>query len=222
MSRIILFSLIIHLLLTGCSLFVEPDIPGEQLLLNHLQNWQNFRLEGIAEISVNHLRLRKNIHIVRNEEVFKLSIIESGIFGLRPAPLLSIVVDSTLTVSSPEEMHKMLGELPADSDLLNIEDINNIITTLKENRDLILRDGRVKINQTEFVFNDKMQFDRISTKDKAERELLITFHYRRDDTLNRIVVHAQDQQLLEISVDRMTYGTVAFLNVSNKDKGRYR
>ncbi len=193
------------LFLSGCSIFISPHHSRESLLLEHLQGWQNFKLEGIAEITFGQFRLRRSIHILRNRELLNVSLLESGLFGLRPTPMFSIEIDSTLTISLPKELRETLGDIPEESELLDIDKINSLITSLEVRKDHILKKGRVTIKQAEFVFTDKMQFDHVTLQD-GDRVFRIDFNYRRDETLTKLVFSVQGDKILEISVDRIRYG----------------
>lgn len=199
-----LFSLILLISLSGCSVFVRRDIAKEQMLLNHLQGWQAFSLDGIVEITLSPLRLRKNIRVSKTEESLNISIFDSGIFGMRPTPLLSIVVDTTLTMNLPPDLQKMMDDTPSETDLLTIDKINGFINRLMSKKTVIVRDKKLQIDKTEFFFNDSMQIARVRMGgDENLIELL--FQYRRDD-LHRISFIMEGEKILEITADRIRYG----------------
>lgn len=203
MKRSLCLSFLIICLLAGCAIFVPRDIPREELLLEHLQSWQAFRMDGIIEINIGQIRLRKNIQLLKTDESFSITLFDSGIFGLRPSPFLNIAVDSTMTLSLPADIQELTDELPPESDLLTIEKIKALFNTIEERKTEIVRDGNLVLNSTEFLFNENMQFELIRLKEE-DLEVQIRFHYRRDQ-LNSIVLHLQDDLFFEILVDRIIY-----------------
>ena len=203
MIRSILLFVIIIILLAGCSVFQRRDVPRETLLLNHLQNWRVFELNGIAEINVSHFRLRKNLYVNKSEDALRISLHDSGIFGLRPTPLLSIEIDSTMTMSLPEEIERMMGDIPSESDQVTGATLNRAIKWLEDNRRTIIRDKRIQQKDVELLFNDLMQIEQINIEND-EHEVMFKLFYRRDD-LNRIEFFIDNNRVLEIRVDRIKY-----------------
>ncbi|MBW6516104.1 MAG: hypothetical protein K0B81_05745 [Candidatus Cloacimonetes bacterium] len=203
--RIIVSSLLLILILSGCSLFIPRRVPKEELLLAHLQSWERFQLDGIAEISVSQFRLRKNIFVIKTHETLNISLFDSGLFGLRPTPFLSIEIDSLVSLNLPAGIDLMMEDIPTESDFLTVKKFNDLLETLKNNSRIIVRDGRFELNNVEFVFNDKMQINLLQYIDD-ESEIRVQFQYKRDDQLDRINLFVDNNRLVEIIVDSIRYG----------------
>jgi hypothetical protein len=207
LSAVLLFAL---LLLNGCSLFREVEIPEEILLKDHLQGWQDFRIEGIVELTHGQLRLRKNVSINKTPQYLELTVFDSGIFGLRPSPFLSVRIDSTLTMDLPIIPGT---EVNADSLLVtsfNIEDINTFLNEMKDNSRDILRERKYVKGKTEFLFNDNMQISLIRTINEEGEESSgnLRLVYDRDNLLERITLSQNDKSLIIVHVDRVTYRSI--------------
>jgi|GEM_PF-1420815 len=202
MIKHILVTALLLVLLSGCSLFVKTDAAKEELLLQHLQTWRNFHLEGIAEITINQFRLRKNVHVNRTEEFLNITLFDSGIFGLRPTPFLKVNIDSKFSLSLPDNIIEMISGLPEEDDI-DIDMINTLIDELESNRREIVMNGKLTIKDTEIAFTQEMKIDRIQVNDD-EDEIVLEFDYRRND-LSKIVFFLNSNRLLEISVDTISY-----------------
>ena len=202
---IIFASILLALFLTSCALFVPREIPKEKLLLTHLQGWEIFQLDGIAEISVSQFRLRKNIFVIKTPEALNISLFDSGLFGLRPTPFLSIEIDSLVSLNLPAGIEQMMEDIPTESDFVTVKKINDLIETLKSSKRNIVRDGRIEMNKVVFVFNDKMQIDYLQYRED-DNDIKVQFQYRRDDVIDRINFFIDNDRFLEIIVDNVKHG----------------
>ena len=202
-TKIIIFLLLV-ILLGGCSLFVRKDISRELKLIHHLEKWERFQLEGIAEISIDQFRLRKNVLINKNTESLNIALLDSGIFGLRPTPFLSIDIDTLFSISLPVGITDLAFDMPENDDFLTIGMINELFSTLKNNKTIIVRDGKLMLKQTEFIFNKDMQISHIHVTEE-DTELMIRFYYRRSADLDRIDFLVDGIKMLDIQVDRIRY-----------------
>ena len=202
MLKYSLVFILLLILLSACSLFVKTDVAKEELLLQHLQRWRSFRLKGIAEVSFNQFRLRKNVHINRTEDSLNISLFDSGIFGLHPTPFMTVDIDSGLSVSLPDNIKSMIGGLPDENDL-NIAMINSLIDELEDNRREIVKNGKLMIKDSIIAFNREMMIDSIEFNNN-EDEILLQFDYRSAD-LSGIEFFLNNNRLLEVSVDTITF-----------------
>lgn len=205
MSSKIILSLVMITLITGCSIFSPRDISKETLLLNHLQGWEKFRLDGIAEVTISQFRIRKNIQIIKTAERLNIALYDSGIFGLRPTPFLSTEIDSSFSMNLPQGLDDLAEDFTPETAGINIDMINELFNTLRNRKTAIVRDGRTSIGQAEIIFNDKMQIDNLLLH-HDEANIKIEYLYRRDSSLDRINLYLDNNKVLEIIVDTIKYG----------------
>ena len=127
--KIILF--VIILVLWSCAtLTIDDYSKKEKLLLEHLESWKNFRIDGIIELNYKSFSFRKNISIRKNEQAFRLDIYDSGIMGMHPTPFVTVFMDTTIVLRLPfqteeSKLDSLFGKdrLPDFSEILDLQKI---------------------------------------------------------------------------------------------------
>jgi hypothetical protein len=122
--QIIVLSLFI-LLLSSCAIFHINDARQEQDLLEESRLWQDFRIDGIIKITDQGFNLIKDITITRNEQQVKVTLYDTGLFGLSPQPFASMVITDSILIN-----------IPSIDNPFQYDQINNLVTGL-----LILKNG---------------------------------------------------------------------------------
>ncbi len=199
--QLIIINLVIILFLSGCA-SIAGRKSKEVLLFDHLESWEQFRLDGIIELNAAQLRLRKNINISKNEDALSLDIFDSGFFGLKPTPLVAARIDSTFTLEAAD-----LLKTAVNTDKLKIEDlsiakINEGLFLLKQQTNTIIATKRANFEKSSFFFNDLMQIEKIELYG-SDNTLVIVFSYHNNKNLNTIGFVIENKQIITITVDRM-------------------
>jgi len=194
---------ILILTLSSCVLIPQPGRAAkEKLLIEHLQGWNEFQLEGIVEANYNSFSFRKNIMIRKNNDAFRLDVFDSGFMGLNPTPFLSIYMDSTLVIRPPFSKEVLSAEeagfkeLDSTTFLFNLNDIIN-------NKQIIISQQILEFPEYKIHFTDKMQIDKIIMKHKP---LEILFSYINE--LNQISILNDDKQVANIQIDKIEYKNI--------------
>ena len=192
-----LFFFIVFIILAGCATF--PKVNKEEkeiLLLKHLQSWETIRIDGIIETNYKSFAFRKNITIRKNEEIIKLDIYDTGLFGMRPTPFISAFFDSVLVLEMPDQSEPIViypKDLPEISSFLHL-------ATLYEHKDQIIKNHKIHTGNVEFTFSEKMQIIKIEDKDAKFK---IEFEYQ--DELVEIIFYMEDKEIANIQIDKITY-----------------
>lgn len=190
------FFLISFFLYSGCSwnkAVVQET--KEDLLIQHLQKWQNFRAEGIIEANYRSLVFRKNIYLQKSQDKIEVVIFDSGIFGLKPEPFASVTIDTLISVSLPGDTRQIYRpeEFP---ELKYILDTNLLLQFKNE----ILKNNELQLSKAiDLRFSRQMQIEKITSEDNARN---IRFFYQ--DDLSTIEVYEKNQLLLKIEIDKMS------------------
>jgi hypothetical protein len=181
--------------LAGCATLPKV-VQQEILLLEHLQSWENIRIDGIIEANYKRFAFRKNITIRKNEEILKIDVYDTGLFGMHPTPFISAFLDSVLVFEMPDQP-KPVVIYPKD-----LPDIPSFLhpVTLYEHKDQIINDHKIHIGNVEFTFSEKMQIIKIEDKDA---DFKIKFEYQ--DELVEIIFYKEDKEIANIQIDKITY-----------------
>ena len=192
----LLFS-IVFIILAGCATFPKVDKQEkEKLLLEHLQSWETIRIDGIIEANYKSFAFRKNITIRKNEEILKIDIYDTGIFGMHPTPFISAFFDSVLVLEMPDQP-KPVVIYPKD-----LPDISAFLYPVKlyESKDQIIKNHKIHTENVEFAFSEKMQIVKIEDKNAGFK---IKFEYQNE--LVEIIFYKKDKEIANIQIDKITY-----------------
>jgi hypothetical protein len=193
-----LFFSIIFIILAGCATFPKVDKQEkEKLLLEHLQSWETIRIDGIIEANYKSFAFRKNITIRKNEEILKIDIYDTGIFGIKPKPFLSVNIDSLIWIKSQAETEPRISKIekfPEFELLLDPLKLVKYTDEIVSNNELLLS------NVLYIKFSDKMQIIQI---DRVVYPQSIKFEYQ--DELLEIIFYMEDKEIANIQIDKITY-----------------
>ncbi len=189
------FILFFILFVFGCSFNKSvDDSQKEKLLLQNLQKWQSFKADGIIEANYKSFVFRKNIHLDKASSNIKITIFDSGIFGMKPEPFISVKIDSLISIKTQTEPEKIynINEFPGLNFILNptsfIQYKNEIIT----NKKLQLSKG-IKI-----TFSEMMQLKKIFIPNNSWE---VKFFYQ--DDLSSIELYEKNELLAKIEIDKI-------------------
>lgn len=144
-------------------------------LEKEISRWQSFHMEGMAEINVNSFVIRKYFVCQKYSHSLQFDLVNSGLLGAEPAPLVHIQVDSMMTIDSPykdmiQAMFKRTGLKQMDlSRYLDFKTIFNDKTSE------IINTGKTTLGSYDFQFKKNMQLEQIVSHDQKQT---ITFEYR--------------------------------------------
>ena len=193
----LLFS-IVFIILAGCATLPKVDQQEkEKLLLEHLQSWETIRIDGIIEANYKSFAFRKNITIRKNEEILKIDIYDTGIFGIKPKPFLSVNIDSLIWIKSQAETEPRISKIekfPEFELLLDPLKLVKYTDEIVSNNELLLS------NVLYIKFSDKMQIIQI---DRVVYPQSIKFEYQ--DELLEIIFYMEDKEIANIQIDKITY-----------------
>ncbi len=190
-----LFFLIILVSLFSCS-FNKRIENKEQLLRTEMLRWQNFKIDGIAEINYKSLRFRKDIQILKNTGSLRITLFDSGIFGLIPSPYFNLYADSSQVTI------KFMGK-KSDYSFLNKKiDFSSFLSLRlsKKNIEEIINSGKLSLKKSTIFFNRKMRITRIKL-DGYNAEVDFIYSSQK---LNSIKFRKDNKNVGNIRIDRIT------------------
>lgn len=172
---IILLSLV--LLFTACSTFMEMSKQEKEALVReNLSYLNNFKSQGVLEISFKGLSLQKEFVLVKNRQSLRLDILDSGIFSLLPSPLATLYVKDKAILTNYNKglfSDMVLDNIP----LQEFIDFSNLPQGII---DEIVKNRRFTIAIIEFEFDELYRMSKININQES-----VSLIYRGSD-LSRI------------------------------------
>lgn len=199
----LLFSTL-FLFLFGCATFQRIDFSQrEKLLSAHLKEWKNIRIDGIIELNYRSFSFRKNIVIKKTGNLGRIDIFDSGVFGLKPKPFISVYFDSTLFVRFPEQTK--FAKIDNSSLKREVPDLSfiTIFDELVSNKNKILKEKKYQNNNFIFYFSDKMKLEKIEL---AQKKFRVLFNYSKE--LSKISIFKNSKEIANIQIDKITYKNI--------------
>ncbi len=102
MKRILLMTtalvLALMLIISGCS--TNLGISEEAKLKRELRKFEQFSGSGVVELSVFGMSLHKNFALAKSMDQMRFDMIDGGVFGTAPSPLLSVYLGQYLSLKS--------------------------------------------------------------------------------------------------------------------------
>ncbi len=194
------FFLLLTLLffVTSCSILLKPsENDKEKLLFEHLQFWENIRINGIIEANYKSFVFRKDITIKKNNSTFRIDIYDSGIFGMQPAPFITVYYDSVLTIRTPDQQIKQLSY--EDKERFNLSilfELSNLLT----NKDEIIKHQKLDYKDVIIIFSDDMKISEIRNNTNSTA---LSFNYLQD--LDSVTFQKEEREIINIQIDKITH-----------------
>jgi len=190
--------LILLYFVTSCSFLPKPvEYNKEKLLYEHLQFWENVRIDGIIEANYKSFVFRKNITIKKNSSALRIDIYDSGIFGMQPTPFVSAYYDSILTIRTPDQKINQLNQGNKEElDLSILFKLSDMFAM----EDEIVKHQKLNYKDATIIFSDDMKISKISTNNNSTSVL---FNYLSD--LDSITFHKEEKEIINIQIDKIIH-----------------
>ncbi|MDO9577615.1 MAG: hypothetical protein Q7J16_06990 [Candidatus Cloacimonadales bacterium] len=189
-------SIFFILLLAGCAINSKLNlIDKEQLLLEHLESWNEFQADGIVTVNYDNFVFRKNINIKKTSDIFKITVYDSGIFGMKPEPFLTVKIDSLIQIKTQS----------AEPEFFALDRFPGLQFFLKPLQLLKFKNQIIRNNILNFDENTTIRFSeemKIKSIKQLSKEFSIDFFYETD--LTGIEVWQNKIDLIKIEIDKIT------------------
>ena len=196
--------LFLFLLLFGCATIPKPDFAqNEKLLSTHLKEWENIQIDGIIELNYQGFSFRKNVVVKKKGDRGRIDIFDSGVFGLKPNPFISVYFDSTLFVRLPEQTK--LVEINNSSLKKELPDLSFIkkFDALVSHKNKILKEKEYRDNKFIFSFSDEMKLEKIEL---TQENFCVLFDYSKE--LSKILIFKNSKEIANIQIDKISHKNI--------------
>lgn len=190
--------LILLFFVSSCSFLPKPaEYNKEKLLYEHLQFWENIRIDGIIEANYKSFVFRKNIAIKKNNSAFRIDIYDSGIFGMQPTPFISVYYDSVLTIRTPDQQISQLNQGNKEEfDLSILFELSDLLAMKNE----IIKHQKLNYKDVIIIFSDDMKIIEIRSNTNST---IISFNYLQD--LDSITFQKEEKEIINIQIDKIIH-----------------
>ncbi|MGC9362071.1 MAG: hypothetical protein ACP5F3_03990 [Candidatus Syntrophosphaera sp.] len=191
----------IMILASSCA-SIKP-VDKATLLRAELGKWENFSSDGIVELTNGGLTLRKMFVLSKTRDEARLDIVDGGVFGLNPNPLISLYLGDYAAIRSPNmpQLEALATLLPDPGKYLgSLGRPDSLFTAYG---DQIIDTGKLVLGDTELAFSDNMRLEKISGKEAGIR--MEISHTKRGD-LDKVSIFIEDETSLDLLVDNIRYG----------------
>ena len=190
--------LILLFFVSSCSFLPKPaEYNKEKLLYEHLQFWENIRIDGIIEANYKSFVFRKDITIKKNNSAFRIDIYDSGIFGMQPAPFISVYYDSVLIIRTPDQQINQFNQGNKEEfDLSILFELSDLLIM----KDEIIKHQELNYKDVIIIFSDDMNISEILSNNNSTK---ILFNYLQD--LNSITFYKEKMEIINIQIDKITH-----------------
>lgn len=174
MKKLIILALLI-LLVFGCSTIKELSHKDkEDLVRANLAYLNKFKSEGVLEVSLKGLSLKKEFVLKKNQNSLRLDVLDSGIFGLLPSPFATLYAKDEIIITNYNKgffSDLVLDKFPL-KEFLDFDKLpQGIINEIVKNRNF-------SIAVLQFEFDEQYRMNKIiMNKD------LISFKYSGKDLI---------------------------------------
>ncbi len=174
----------------------------EKLLLKHLENWKNFRIDGIIELNYKSFSFRKNISLRKNEQAFRLDIFDAGIMGMHPTPFITVYIDTILVIRLPFQTEN--SKLDSLLDMEKIPDFSEILDVqeLDDNKEKLIKSQKHQKENYTLLFSDKMLIEKILFN---AHDSHINLKYDRNNEVTDLSIYLDGKDIANILVDEVIH-----------------
>jgi hypothetical protein len=186
--------LLFLLLLSSCSSYRKDLINKETLLVEEIEKWNQFRIDGIIELNYKEFVFRKQFIAQKNYDAFRIDVIDGGLLAFNPTPFFSLYAD-TLVYSKKFPDYKLdITSLP---DSFNDLDLKKIIGNTYQ----LARTKQMEKNGFMLIFDSDMKINYLKSEDL---QIEFIYHYLRN--IEKIQVKKQNKLIATLHIDKMIKG----------------
>lgn len=202
-----LFLLIILMLFLGACVnnrikgTPDPAARKEQLRQEMLK-WENFDAEGVAQISYMGLSLRKMFVFGKTSDELRFDIIDGGILGVGPSPLISVYLGDYFSLQSdllPQLNLAAKAALNFKPSMGPLRDINGLVDAFA---DSIIINNRLNLEGIQLTFSPQLRLQKIY-EEESKAEINISYTPKGEPDIITLRMKSAE---VELMIDKIDYG----------------
>jgi hypothetical protein len=210
-TRLILSLFFALILLTACSGIKQAD--QKAVLRAEIAKWQNFRADGVIQVSNQGLSMRKFFVLNKTSGAIRLDVLDGGVFGLSPTPLISAYLGEQFVFQAPT-LQKLESMVPDSLDqafsLSLLSDPDSLVSLYG---DEIIATRKLLSDNIELGFSDKLRLETMTEK-RSGAMLKVLYNSKGDP--QKVSITLGKDTILDLIPDTMTYGNAEVIPLQPK------
>jgi hypothetical protein len=193
--------LAVMILASSCASFRPLD--KASLLKAELEKWENFSSDGIFQASHEGFTLRKIYILNKTKDELRLDVVDGGVFGINPNPLISVYLGDYLAITSPTmpQLEVFAALLPDPGDYL--KPLGRPDSLFAAHGREIMDTGKLALEGIELAFSENMQLDNLT---KPGSGIRMDISYTKHGIPDKVRIVMDENTSLELLVDNISYG----------------
>lgn len=202
-NSLALFAVLLSIMILASSCASIKPVDKAALLRAELGKWENFSSDGIVEFTNGGLTLRKMFVLSKTRDEARLDIVDGGVFGMNPNPLISLYLGDYAAIRSPSmpQLEAFAVLLPDPGNYLG--SLGNPDSLFTAYGDQIIETGKLVLGDTELAFSDQMRLESITGKDAV---IKMDVSYTKSGDPDKVSILISYETSLDLLVDNIEYG----------------
>lgn len=194
----------VALLLTSCSTNSKPSSRELKkiLLKAELDRWENFKAEGIANMSYLGLTLRKNFVLSKTADELRFDVIDGGIFGSAAKPLISVYLGEYLSINSDFQPQLAIMAASMMDKEFHMGQLHTLLALAESYADEIIDEAKIEKESLQILFSPQMQLQSVK---ETKNNLSAAFSYTKKGEPDSILIKIKGASV-ELLFDNIKYG----------------
>ncbi len=199
MAQKITLGILIALILSSCAMTQKP-IEAEKALVQHAKMWEQFRIDGIIEMNYEQLTFRKNIVIRKSAERFRIDIYDTGLFGARPTPFITVYREDEILIR--DSYGTRIADPASDSLYIDwVGQLSSLSNVIQSNYHEILQKWELEKYGLKYEFAWNYLLESITSLDGRHQ---LRFEYNKNDRLSSIRYLENGAVVIDIIIDKIS------------------
>lgn len=194
--------LLILIILIGMNLSLYAKKRPAKLLQKNLEQWHQFKWQGIIQVQSSAFSMRKNFVLAKDSTSLRLDVLDSGIIGLQAKPFLILYLKDKIVIDAPTiEQLKGLDLnwfVPPGS----IEKLMHFADSLQLKQQEIISNRKIITANTIFSFDKKYRLSNIKSTDFNIEANII---YNRRNYPTKLLIKLNGEQMAELQINEREY-----------------
>jgi hypothetical protein len=199
-------TIIIILLLSFClGLSLEAKNSAAKQLQTNLEQWSQFRWEGIIQVQMSAFSARKNFILSKNRDEMRLDVLDSGVMGLQAKPLATIYLKDKILVEAPTIKQLQDVDLNWFVPQGAVSSLVHFADSLLANIQTILKDRKLTTANTAYAFDKKHRLIKITSPELGMKAEII---YNRRNQPTKLLLDHDGDRIVELQINEQKYNKV--------------
>jgi hypothetical protein len=213
MRKLLIITLI---MLMSMSLSLYAKTKAVKQLEQNLQQWEQFRWQGILQVQSSAFSIRKNFVLSKNSEALRLDVLDSGVMGLQAKPLVTLYIKDSIQFEAPT-IKELIGiDLNWFVPKSMVQTMLNFTDSLKTKEQEIISTKKVTTDKTVFTFDKKLRLTTVANKASGFEAHII---YNRHNQPTKMHIKHRGSQVAELLINERIFKNIEIEPLKTSSQG---